>query len=231
MIENNIERDQRDLQRARRRGVAPSSSLRRHFFALARQVNQWAQMRDRHGIHGGSMGCEFSIGVTSLDRGAGRSTVSFNLASSLAALKRTNGLLVEADFGKHFVTRRLGFSRSPGLSELLLGVAEIQESVFQTPLSDLSVMGCGRKSDQEALELPFDLLPNLINDKLQDFGFLVFDLPLANHLTTCHSILPHLDGVILAVESSRIDHNEIDRFRKQVEANGVEIIGVVLNKA
>jgi len=231
MVENNIERNQRDLHRARRCGVAPSSSLRRHFFALARQVNQWAQVRKRHGIHGGPIGCEFSIGVTSLERRSGRSTVSFNLASALATLRRAHGLLVEADFGKHFITRRLGFSRSPGLSELLLGVADIEESVFETPLSDLSVMGCGRKSVQEALELPFDLLPNMIEEKLQNFGFLVFDLPLANHLTTCHSILPHLDGVILAVESSHIDHNEIDRFRKQVEANGVEIIGVVLNKA
>ena len=231
MIENNLERDQRDLQRARRRGVAPSSSLRRHFFALARQVDQWAKMRKRPGIYNSSTGPDCTIGVTSLARGAGRSTVSFNLASALGTLKRTRGLLVEADFGKHFVTRRLGFSRAPGLSELLLGVAELEESVFQTPLSDLSLMGCGRKSEQESLELPFDLLPGLINEKLDEFGFIVFDLPLANHLTACHSILPHLDGVILSVESSHIDHNEIDRFRKQVEAHGVEIIGVVLNKA
>ena len=231
MIENNIERDQRDLQRARRRGVAPSTSLRRHFFALARQVDQWAKLRKRPGIYSSSTGCEYSIGVTSLDRGVGRSTVSFNLASALGTLKRARGLLIEADFGKHFVTRRLGFSRSPGLSELLLGVSEIEETIFPTPLSDLSLMGCGKKSEQESLGLPFDLLPNLIHEKLDDFGFLVFDLPLANYLTACHSILPHLDGVILAVESSHVDHNEIDRFRKQVEAHGVEIIGVVLNKA
>jgi len=157
--------------------------------------------------------------------------VSFNLASALLGLKRTRGLLVEADFGKHFVSRRLGYSRSPGLSELLLGVAETDESVFSTPLTNLSLLGCGRKSEQEALELPFDLLPNLIEEKFNEFGFIVFDLPLANHLTACHSILPHLDGVILTVESSHIDHNEIDRFRRQVEAHGVEIIGVVLNKA
>ena len=231
MIENNVGRDQRDLQRARRRGVAPSSSLRRHFFALARQVDQWSKMRKSPGLYSGTTGCEYSIGVTSLTRGSGRSTVSFNLASALGALKRTNGLLIEADFGKHFVTRRLGFSRSPGLCELLLGVTEIEETIFETPLSDLSLMGCGRKSEQESLELPFDLLPNLIHEKLSNFGFLVFDLPLANHLTACHSIVPHLDGVILAVESSHIDHNEIDRFRRQVEAHGVDIIGVVLNKA
>jgi len=64
MIENNIDRDRRDLQRARRRGVAPSSSLRRHFFALARQVKQWADAKTPSRASG------YSIGVTSVERGA-----------------------------------------------------------------------------------------------------------------------------------------------------------------
>jgi Mrp family chromosome partitioning ATPase len=114
---------------------------------------------------------------------------------------------------------------------MLIGVAEPNECIFQTPLTDLSVLGCGRKSDQEALELPFDLLPNIMEENFSEFGFTVFDLPLASHLTACHSIAPHLDGVILTVESNQIDHRQVDRFRKQVEAHGVEIVGVVLNKA
>jgi len=114
---------------------------------------------------------------------------------------------------------------------MLIGVAEASECIFQTPLTDLSVLGSGRKSDQEALELPFDLLPNIMNENFAEFGFSIFDLPLANHLTACHSITPHLDGVILTVESNQIDHRQIDRFRKQVEGHGVEIVGVVLNKA
>lgn len=226
MIENNIQPDQREFQRARRRGVAPSSSLRRHFFALGRQVKHWADSRREH-----ASGRGVAIGVTSLTKGAGKSTVSFNLACALTSLSRTQGLLVEADFGKHYVSRRLGYARAPGLSEMLLGVAEFEESVLPTTLSDLSVMGCGRKSDQEALELPFDTLPVLMNEQLNEFGFLVFDLPLADHLTACHSILPHLDGVILTVESNQIDQRQINRFRRQAESRGIEIIGVVLNKA
>ena len=220
------QREQRDMQRARRKGVAPSSSLRRHFFALARQVRTWADARPDH-----PTGRGVTIGVTSLIRGAGKSTVSFNLAAAMTSLSRSKILLVESDFGKHYVTRRLGYSRAPGLSELLLGVAELEESIFPTPMADLSILGCGRKTDQEALELPFDLLPHLMNEKLNEYGFMIFDLPLANHLTACHSIAPHLDGIILTVESNQIDQRQISRFRKQLESHGVEIIGVVLNKA
>ena len=226
MIENNLDRSQRDFKSARRKGVSPSSSLRRHFFALARQVRQWGESRPVH-----ESGCGQAIGITSLVSGEGKSTVSFNLACALTSLSRNRVLLVESDFGKHNISRRLGYGRAAGLGEMLLGVAEIDETVFPTPMTDLSVMGAGRISDQDALELPFDMLPRVIGEKLNEFGFLVFDLPLANHLTACHSISPFLDGVVLKVESNQIDQQQIDRFRRQLEGQGVEIIGVVLNKA
>lgn len=226
MIENNLESSQRELQLARRKGVAPSSSLRRHFFALARQIRQWTDNRPVP-----ESGRGHAIGVTSLARGAGKSTVSFNLASALTSLSRTSAILVESDFGKHYITRRLGYARAPGLSELLLDVADIEETVFPTPFSQLSIMGGGRKSDQEALELPFDMLPNVMSEKLSEYGFVVFDLPLASHLTACHSIAPYLDGIVLTVEANQIDQHQIDRFKKQLANHNVEVIGVVLNKA
>ncbi|MFT5299750.1 MAG: Mrp family chromosome partitioning ATPase [Mariniblastus sp.] len=226
MIDNNVQSAPRELLRARRKGVAPSASLRRHFFALARQVRQWADARPAP-----ESGRGLAIGVTSLTRGAGKSTVSFNLAAAMTSMVRDQVLLIESDFGKHFVSRRLGHAKAPGLSELLLDVAGLEEAVIATPTTNLFIMGAGRKSDQEALELPFDSLSHILGEKLNHFGAVVFDLPLANHLTACHGIVPHLDGVILTVESNQIDQRGINRFRKQLDSQGVEIIGVVLNKA
>ena len=59
----------------------------------------------------------------------------------------------------------------------------------------------------------------------------MFDLPVASHLTACYSIASQLDGVILTVEAKQIDQRLINRFRKQMETFGVEIIGVVINKS
>lgn len=224
MIENNLEQV-RQANRARRKGVVASSQLRSHFIGLARQVKHWADSQSKQETSRGK-----TIGVTSLTQSAGRSNVSFNLACALASLDRNTSLLIESDFGKHFVTRRLGHSKAPGLSELLLGVAEKRETIFATSSREVSVMGCGGKSDQEALELPFEGLSSLITEQLDDFGWIVFDLPLADQLTACHSILPQLDAVILTVDASQLDPVQIERFRKQVESQGVDIVGVVLNK-
>ena len=162
---------------------------------------------------------------------AGRSTISFNLASALTSVIRERVLLVEADFGKHYITRRIGEARSTGLAELLLGFATAEEVVYDTPLPGLQVMGCGRKSGQEALELPFDMLGNVMVEQLEGYGFAVFDLPVATQLTTCFSLASQLDGIILAVEANQIDQRMVNRFRRQLEAVGVEIVGVVINKS
>lgn len=225
MIENITNRDQKDRQRAKRMGVAPSASLRRHFMSLARQVRRWSAAKTE------IVDRPVSIGVTSLNSGAGKSTVSYNLSAAICSIGRVPTLLVESDFGSHYITRRLGQARSAGLSEILIGVAEVDDVVHETPITDLHVLGSGRKSDQEALELPFDLLPELISTQLTDYGYLIFDLPMASHLTACDAITPYLDGVILTVEANQIDHRLINRFRRNAEGFGVEIVGLVINKS
>jgi len=116
MIENITNRDQKDRQRAKRMGVAPSSSLRRHFMSLARQVRHWSASKKTEIVDR-----PITIGVTSLNSGAGKSTVSYNLSAAICSIGRTSALLVESDFGSHYITRRLGQARSAGLSEMLTG--------------------------------------------------------------------------------------------------------------
>ncbi|MEM7455859.1 MAG: hypothetical protein AAF456_16010 [Planctomycetota bacterium] len=217
---NNQRRNQ--LAAARRKGIAPSSSLRPHFVSLARQVRRWADSKSLTSAN---------VGVTSLAGKAGRSTISFNLASAMTSIVTERVLLVESDFGKNFITRRLGLDRKPGLAEMMLGFEETGELIHEMPLNGLSILGCGDVSGQEALELPFDMLSNVMAERLSGFGYVVFDLPVATNLTACHAIASQLDGIILAVESNQIDQRQITRFRKQMEQCGVEIIGIVINKS
>lgn len=222
--ENIANTERADRQKARRMGVAPSSSLRRHFLSLARQTRQWAHQNNFASVR------PCSIGVTSVSAGAGNSTVAYNLAVAMTSIARSKVLLVEADFGRHFITRRLGNSRQMGLSELLADVVEMDEVVCETPIQNLDAMGCGQVNEQVALELPFDELPSVINRNFADYGYAIFDLPVANNLTACHSVVPALDGVILNVEANQIDHKLISRFRTTMQALNVPIVGMVINK-
>ncbi len=213
-------RRRKGRKRAGRMGMAPSTSLENHFLALARQVEQWA----------GDRTYPVSIGVTSIESKAGKSSIAYNLSFALTKVLQSNVLLAEADFGKNYITGRMGISSKPGLSELLEGADDSEQAVFETPLERLSVVGCGQKANREVMELPFVNLPRLIADRFGDFGFVVFDLPVAGPLTPCFSIAPKLDGLILAINANEIDSFQIGRVRRQLQAMGAEIIGVVLNQ-
>jgi Mrp family chromosome partitioning ATPase len=223
-VENPANMSQADRQRAKRMGVAPSASLRRHFLSLARQTRQWAHANNFASVR------PCSIGVTSVSRGSGNSTVAYNLAVAMTSVARAKVLLVECDFGRHFITRRLGNSRRMGLGELLMGVTDLAESVSDTPIRNLDALGCGQVNEQTSLELPFDELPTVINHSFTEYGYAIFDLPVASNLTACHSIVPALDGVILNVEANQIDQKLISRFRKSMQGLNVPVIGMVINK-
>ena len=171
-----------------------------------------------------------NIGVTSVGAGSGNSTVAYNLAVAMTSVARSKVLLVESDFGKHFITRRLGNARKLGLSELLSGMADLEETICETPIRNLDALGCGQVNEQIALELPFDELPSVITSSFTEYGYAIFDLPVASNLTACYSLVPSLDGVILNVEANQIDQKLISRFRNSMKGLNVPIIGMVINK-
>lgn len=220
----NANSDRVNRQRAKRMGIAPSASLRRHFLSLARQTRQWAHQNNCASVR------PCSIGITSINSGSGNSTVAYNLAVAMTSIARAKVLLVESDFGRHFITRRLGRGRQLGLSELLTGVVELDEVVTETPIKNLDAMGCGQITEQVSLELPFDELPAVINRNFVGYGYAIFDLPVANNLTACYSLAPALDGIILNVDANQIDHKLISRFRTSMQALNVPIVGMVFNK-
>lgn len=202
-------------------GVTPSQHLRRHFIALARRIKHWSSPVQR----------PVKIGVTSIDRGVGKSTIAFNLAAALARIEADRVLLAEADFGKHFISRKLGSGGSPGLSEIISAAVEPSECVLATPINGLSVLGSGHISEQESVEMPFDRLGTILEEDFSQFGYLVFDLPVANDLTSCYSLLPHIDGVMIAVEADKIDRKQIARSKNRIAQSGADLVGLIINRA
>lgn len=202
--------------------IKPSQALRRHFLSLGRQVVRWSESFTLDSV---------SIGVTCLDRRIGTSTVGFNLAAALSSVVEQDVLFVEADFGKPFLLRQRG-SKTPGLSEVLDGSVDTNDAIVQ--LKDqqhLYLMPPGRSKETESVELPLGNLKNVIADQFSRFDFSVFDLPIADGLSACDSLASQLDGVILVVDANDIDQRRVESFRSRMQRMGVEIIGLVINKA
>ena len=203
--------------------VKPSQALRRHFISLGRQVVRWSQKLSMESV---------VIGVTRLNQRTGTSTVGFNLASSIGKIVEQDVLFVESDFGNPFLFRRRGRNNSVGFSDLLTG--EIQANSALVQFSDhnhLYALGPGTAKEGDSVELPLDNLRNLVNDQLSRFDFVIFDLPISDGLSACDSLASQMDGIILVVEATDIDQRRIESFRNRMQRMGIEIIGLVINKA
>ena len=98
-------------------------------------------------------------------------------------------------------------------------------------MEDLFVLGSGPVSEQESVEMPFDLLAPILSNHFDEFGYMIFDLAVACELTSCYSILPSLDGVMIVVDAGKIDRKQICRAKQKLAACGSELVGLVINQA
>ena len=200
--------------------LIPDSRLRQYFLALARRVQEWNRCARQPA----------KIGVTSIQRQASRSIVSFNLAAALTRIETSSILMIESDFGRHPMTRHLSIAGSPGFGEVIIGTADPAQCIADTPIEQFSILPSGRVNEQESLELPFKRLPKLLESEFRRFGYLVFDLPVADDLTSCYSIVPQLDGIILVLESGALDRQQIEKAKQRIAACGTDLIGAVINR-
>lgn len=199
--------------------IRPSQSLRRHFLSLGRQVLRWSEQRPIRTV---------TLGVTCLNGDEGTSTVSFNLASALTTLVGCDVLFVESDFGSSYLSRK----KEVGLSEVLQGTAEADDLIRKFRENEhLFAMESGKVKEKESIELPVHNLSAVIQERFNRFDYVVFDLPVSDGLTACDSLASQLDGVLLVVDGTAINREQVATFRTRMKRLGVEIVGLAVNKA
>jgi len=129
-----------------------------------------------------------SMMVTSTGPAEGKSEVATNLAISMAgAGKRV--LLIDANLHRPDLHNRFGFSQSPGLSDLLLGTAEIEEAAHSTDFQNLSVITAGTGSTSIGDGLGSEEMRRLYQRLVSAYDLVVFDTP---------PMLPRSDALTLS---------------------------------
>ncbi len=200
--------------------VSYSQRLRPYFLTLARRIQQWSD--------GNEAACGF--GITSCNRREGKSTVATNLAAALSSLQSEKVLLIEADFGNPTLSKRNPY-RNPGLTELITGDASVADCIIPTSLERLYLLGCGRLNATEIHEKPIETIVGLNRELRADYRFLIYDLPVVDEFNLALLLGQQLSGLLLVVDSNRIEPKSIDRFRKSATEYNAEVLGIVLNKA
>ncbi len=171
-----------------------------------------------------------AVALTSFSASEGKSSISFQLAASLAQTGR-RVLLLDTDLRKSVMASRMRVrSKVEGLSHYLSGMANVGDLLCETDVPGFYIMFAGARIPNSAEALGGARFKKLIPALKDTFDYIIVDAAPLGQVIDCAVIAPELDGVLMVVDTTRNSYKLERRIQGQLEKAGAKILGVVLNR-
>jgi len=159
----------------------------------------------------------------------GKSTTSINVAVMLAQ-QNQRVLLIDADVRRPALHRAMDVLREPGLTNLLIGDAEIREAVRPNVLPNLDVLPSGPFPPNPSELLNSKKMQQLLRHFEGTYTHIILDSPPILAVTDSAILATHTDGMVLVLRSGATEQRAAERAVDQVRRVGVRVFGAVLNE-
>jgi capsular exopolysaccharide synthesis family protein len=165
--------------------------------------------------------------ITSALRGEGKTTFCTNLAFAHAQTKRT--LLIDCDLRNPRIGPRLGLPEdAKGISNLVLGTADLRECVHAVPGSSLLVMPAGdlpAHAEEFLLSGPFR---EALRSLAHRVDIVLIDSPPVVNCSDALIISQEANDTIYVVKARETPHPMAKKGLDQLRRAGASILGLVL---
>lgn len=165
--------------------------------------------------------------ITSSTPSEGKSTTAANLALALADAGETV-ILIDADMRKPKVAEYMNIDGSVGLTDVLIGRAELVDAVQMWGDSSLYVLPAGRIPPNPSELLGSRAMQGLISQLEGEFDWVLFDAPPLLPVTDAAVLARSTAGAIMVVASGRSTRHQLDVALKMLENVDAPIAGVAL---
>ncbi|MFQ5537880.1 MAG: polysaccharide biosynthesis tyrosine autokinase [Gemmatimonadota bacterium] len=159
----------------------------------------------------------------------GKSTTAVNFAVMLAQ-QGQRVLLIDADLRRPSLHRTLDVLREPGLTNLLIGDAEVREAVRPSILPNLDFLPSGPFPPNPSELLNTKAMARLLEEFEGRYDQIVLDSPPILAVTDAVILAVHTDGVVLVLRSGETEQRTAERAVDQLRRVGVRVFGAVLNE-
>ena len=174
------------------------------------------------------------IGVTSAQPSDGKSTISLNLAFTLAELDK-NVLLIDADMRRASIHTKVGIVRTPGLSNLMGDSNSINDAlqVYRSSTDDthFNILPAGDVPRNPSELLNSSRMAKLLETLSDNFDYIVVDLPPIGAVVDAISVAKRLDGMIVVVRENNCPRGLLADCMQQLKYASVNVLGFVVNGA
>jgi capsular exopolysaccharide synthesis family protein len=166
--------------------------------------------------------------VTSAQPGEGKTTVSINLAISLAQLGQ-RVLIIDGDLRRPSVHKALSLSPARGLVNALTGHNDWRTGVQPTGFPGLDALVCGPVPPNPVELLSSQRMREVLRAVQSEYEFVVMDSPPLLNVSDSRVLAAQVEGVILVVKGAATPRELAQRAYASVVDVAPNVVGVVLN--
>ncbi len=172
------------------------------------------------------------LGITSAQASEGKSTVTINLAYTLAELGNTV-LLVDCDMRRPAIHDNVGAKLAPGLSDVLLGKVNLNDSVVTykstTDNTRFDIITGGEIPDHPSELLNSTRFQKLMEVVASAYDYVILDLPPVGPVVDAVVVSKITEGLLVVIRENHCPRYALDDCMEQLRYAKANILGFVLN--
>ena len=170
-----------------------------------------------------------TIIITSPNKGDGKSLTAANLAITMAQEFQQRVLLVDADLRRPSIHRLFGIDETPGLSDVLMGGATLDDALVSAGEHRLAILPSGPVPSHPAELLGSAAMRRVLDTLRTRFDRILIDMPPVAPLADVAIASTMADGVLMIVRAGVTPKPAIERALSGLDAS--KVLGLVLNDA
>lgn len=167
--------------------------------------------------------------ITSPGRGAGKTMVAANVAGALAGAGNRVAY-IDADARGGRLATQVGIPQTPGITDLISGRMELDESFFQWTWGGFTVVPFGESAIDAGEMLAGEKFAELMRSLAGHFDVIIVDAPPVTDFSDAARFTKNIRNAIVVAQAANTRREELLRATGSLRHAGTEIVGVVLSR-
>lgn len=167
--------------------------------------------------------------ITSTEKGEGKSTITANLAVSMAQQKE-RVLLVDANLRNSMIHTIFKLKNHIGLTNVLANQVSLEEAVLPTDVGNLDILTSGSILYNPVELLANEIVKDLLKKLTNSYDIVLIDSPSILEFTESRVIANQCDGVVLVINRGKTELEKTIEAKRILDIAHGKLVGAIINE-